>query len=197
MASATMSDPAVVGRWTPLFNFPNIVVHATLLPTGKVLHWGRRADPTRPASEPGQMDEHSTKSFLWTPAAGDPVNGKLGESDPIDDRDQPTYFNQDNRSKIEPVNLFCSAHCLLPSGNLLVVGGHWVDGVGVEQASIFDYQASKWIPQTLMNRRRWYPSAITLPDGRALCLSGSDNPQFNANINNVPQIFPLESPAST
>ncbi|KAF7513644.1 hypothetical protein GJ744_007695 [Endocarpon pusillum] len=191
-----MPDPAVEGRWTPLFDFPNVVVHATLLPNGKVLHWGRRVDPTRNSNDPGQMDEHFTKSFLWTPAAGDPVNGNFGKSEPIDDKNQPTYFNPKTK-QIETVNLFCSAHCLLPSGNLLVVGGHVVDGVGVEQASIFDYQANKWIPQTLMNRGRWYPSALALPDGRALCLSGSDNPTFNANNNNIPQIFPIESPTST
>ena len=48
-----------------------------------------------------------------------------------------------------------------------------------------------------MNRGRWYPSALTLPDGRVLCLSGSDGKaagnKFEPN-NNIPQIY-TETPS--
>jgi hypothetical protein len=183
----------VIGRWTDLFDFPNVVVHASLLPNGKVLHWGRRNNPKNDPSDPkvALLDENFTKSFLWIPSPGDPVNRKLGKSEPIPVENQPLY-NPTGKAN-QTVNLFCSGHCFLPSGNLLVVGGHVKDGVGVEQASIFDYQANKWIPQTKMNRGRWYPSALTLPDGRALCLSGSDNTAFNPNNNNIPQLYVTET----
>jgi galactose oxidase len=180
------------GRWTDVFNFPNVVVHASLLPNGKVLHWGRRKDPTKTPSD-ADLNENFTVSYLWTPAVypEQPVKGILGKSDRIKDEKQPLY--NPTGKKDETVNVFCSGHCFLPSGNLLVVGGHIEDGVGVEQASIFDYQANKWIPQPKMNRGRWYPSALTLPDGRVLCLSGSDGKavgnKFEPNNNNIPQIY--------
>ena len=192
-----MGKPEVEGRWTDLFTLPNVPVHATLLPNGKVLHWGRRKNPKLDpdSSDPNiaSLDEHFTVSFLWTPAEGQPVSGKLGTSEPIKDQNRPTYFNSRDQLH-EDVSLFCSGHCMLPSGNLLVAGGHWTDGSGVEQASIFDYQNSKWIPQPRMNNARWYPSVLTLPDGRALCLSGSD---IAYHPTNIPQIFPMETSTST
>ncbi|KAI9694904.1 MAG: hypothetical protein M1822_000520 [Bathelium mastoideum] len=196
-----MGNEAVEGLWTELFSLDNVPVHASLLPNGKVLYWGRRKDPKLDPNNPdpkiASLDEHSTLSYLWTPAEGQPdKNGKLGTSEQIEKWNQPTYFNPRDEAH-ENANLFCSGHCLLPSGNLLVAGGHWSDGFGVEQASIFDYQNKKWIPQPLMNNARWYPSVLTLPDGRALCLSGSDNATMNPNINNIPQIFPLEASTST
>lgn len=58
---------------------------------------GRWADPTGDLkskdSKLSAMDEHLTKSFVWTPAPGDPVGGKLGKSEQITDASQPTYFD--------------------------------------------------------------------------------------------------------
>ena len=194
MPTADMGDPRIEGRWTELFNLFNVPVHATLMPNGKVLHWGRRSNPyLDPSKNQKTLDEHFTISFLWTPAEGQPVSPKLGTSELIEDKNRPTYLNpRDNLH--ENVNLFCSGHSLLPNGNLLVAGGHWVDGAGVEQASIFDYQSNKWVPQPLMNQARWYPSVLTLPGGRALCLSGSNNDYHPVN---VPQILSLETTTST
>jgi hypothetical protein len=88
------------------------------------------------------------------------------------------------------VNLFCSGHTFCHDGKLLVVGGHWQDGMGIDQACLFDHSVGKfgsWIPQTPMGRGRWYPSTVPLPDGGILVVSGSawdgGNPEPN------PQIF--------
>lgn len=40
MTEMAVGKPENVGRETHLFSFPDVVVHATLLPNGKVLHWG-------------------------------------------------------------------------------------------------------------------------------------------------------------
>jgi galactose oxidase len=163
----------VQGNWTDNIVLSTVAVHASLLPTGKVLYWGRRAKPKSPLLIDHNLDEHFTAAFLWDP--------KTRTNEPILPANQPFSIRK------ERVNLFCSGHCFLPDGTLLVVGGHLKDGVGVNQACIYDPKTNKFIPQTLMNGGRWYPSALTLPDGRVLVISGSDNESFVAN--NIPQIW--------
>ena len=51
--------PAAAGEWSELFAFPTLPIHATLLPTGKVLFWDRHDFPTG--------DGHPR---LWDPATG-------------------------------------------------------------------------------------------------------------------------------
>jgi hypothetical protein len=70
-------------------------------------------------------------------------------------------------------NLFCSGHEFLPDGRLLVTGGHLADSRGLNQATIYDPSANTWTPTSAMNNGRWYPTAIALPSGSVLTLSGS------------------------
>ena len=39
------AKPEVYGKWGDLIQLPNVPVHVSLLPTGKVLYWGRRGFP--------------------------------------------------------------------------------------------------------------------------------------------------------
>src|SRR5204863_5531727 len=39
LSSATGQDPAIIGQFSPVTTWPNVAVHANLLPTGKVLWW--------------------------------------------------------------------------------------------------------------------------------------------------------------
>ena len=158
-----------VGRWSDLINLSNVPVHASLLRTGKVLYWGRRRDPK--STDGASLDEHFTKSFVYDPATR--------TSKPT--ANEPTGLDKN------PLNLFCAGHTFLPNGNLLVVGGHIKDGQGVNQACVYDAASSTFTPKALMNKGRWYPSALTLPDGRIIVMSGSD---FDFRPNNIPQIWP-------
>jgi Dyp-type peroxidase family len=53
--------PERIGRWDPIIQLPNVPVHTHLLPSGKVLFWGRRVDQN------GSMDQHSCTPFLLDP----------------------------------------------------------------------------------------------------------------------------------
>ena len=204
------------GRWTNVFTpeFNGVVVHASLLPNGKVLYWGRRQNPK--AQPPASLDQHFTAAFVWNPPTWVPPlwnssAKKFGESTSTPISGQSTPANKGRAwdpvtmalkpAPVPPsgplgmdgqtVNLFCSGHCFLPDGNLLVVGGHIQDNWGLRQTCIYNHEANEFRPQTEMNNGRWYPSALPLPDGRVLAISGSyhDKGRNQDIVNDVPQIW--------
>jgi galactose oxidase len=204
--------------------FNGVVVHASLLPNGKVLYWGRRRNPK--ADPPETLDQKFTDAFLWDPPpwvapTWDAVNKKLGDSKstPISGVGKPANKGRGwdfSKKALKPVpdpplgplnldgqktvNLFCSGHCFLPDGNLLVTGGHIEDSLGLNQACVYDYQANEFRSQAEMNNGRWYPSALPLPDGRVLVVSGSygfkDNQTGKKTVinNHIPQIWSPDDP---
>jgi galactose oxidase len=151
-------DLKKVGRWDPVFSLPNVAIHTNLLPNGKVLFWGRRDTPKN------SLDVHACTPLIW-----DPITGRTTTT--------PRPRNGDGRT----INLFCSGHSFLPDGRLLVAGGHLLDGLGLEEATIYDYRNNSWTPLPVMNTGRWYPTALTLEDGTVLVLAGDvvlDVPQI-------------------
>jgi hypothetical protein len=132
------------GQWSPAFDTQNVMIHATLLPSGKVLFWGRR--------EAGEkLHPHNCTPRIWDPASGAIVKVP-----------QPGY------------NMFCSGHTLLADGRVFVAGGHFADGQGVPNASIYDPGLNAWQHQPPMAGGRWYPTVITLSDGSVLVAFGSN-----------------------
>jgi galactose oxidase len=148
----TIEASAVRGQWGSVFPLRNVPVHTSVLPNGRVLIWGRRDKPSQ------SQDVHQCTPFVWDPVSGEMTNTP-----------QPKLANGTK------VNLFCSSHAFLPDGRLLVVGGHKADGDGLDQASLYDWATNTWTPTARMGqkRRRWYPTAMTLPSGDVLVLSGS------------------------
>lgn len=138
----------------------------TVLPDGRVLIWGRRDAPDQ------SLDEHACTPFLW---------------DPQDSQTIPTPQPRDLAGNT--VNLICSGHAYLPDGRLLVVGGHFRDGQGLDQASVCDPVGNTWTAAAAMNDGRWYPTALSLPDGRILVLSGSYGVGDLQLNNTVPQVW--------
>jgi galactose oxidase len=198
--SAQALAPDKAGQWGNTFNLLNVPVHASLLPTGKVLYWGRRWNfdpndtmPTAMTISRLDMNQRTTKTFLWTPPKVDATSDLTGRSAPT--ATQPkTLANQD-------VSLFCSGHAFQPDGTLLVVGGHLLDSHGVNQACIYDAFKDTWTAKPIMNNGRWYPSALTLPDGGVLSISGSfsapDAIAGQVTTNFVPQIWRNETWVNT
>ncbi len=44
VANMIPNDPAQIGQWSAVFTWPNVALHAALLPTGKVLSWSDHSD---------------------------------------------------------------------------------------------------------------------------------------------------------
>jgi hypothetical protein len=92
------------------------------------------------------------------------------------------------RSGLAATNLFCSGHVHLADGRLLFAGGHVSSRPGDPATAgwlhLFDPQAQgpqgpgegwRRVPSPL-RQERWYPTLVTLPDGRVLIASGSTAP---------------------
>ena len=130
--AVTGGTPAESGEWSAPFAWPIVAIHASLLPSGKVLAWDRSIP------------------YLWDPATGS--------------------FT----SVSSPARLFCSGHAFLPSGKLLVAGGHISDYHGIPDITIFSPTAESWTQSAPMRRGRWYPTSTTLSSGDVVILAGSD-----------------------
>ncbi|KAK3322855.1 hypothetical protein B0H66DRAFT_620679, partial [Apodospora peruviana] len=148
------------GSWSATIEFNNVPVHVSLLPNGKLLYWGRRKNPKADTND-NNLNEKETKAF---PKSGDISTAGRSEATKNDP------LAMDNKTT---VNLFCGGHCFLPDGKLLIVGGHVRDGQGIDQACLYDFEANTFRPLTKMVEGRWYPSALPLPDGRVLVMSGA------------------------
>jgi galactose oxidase len=178
-AAAATPNATQVGQWSPVIDLANVPIHTHLLPTGKILFWGRR-DPAG-QTDFDSLNQHETRAFLW-----DPSN--------LHNPARPTS-NQPTDSQGKEINLFCSGHTFLEDGRLLVTGGHLFDSQGLNSSTFYDPANDKWSPGPVMNNGRWYPTAVTLPDGKAFVSSGSFptgplQPPVNQNaINPVPQIL--------
>lgn len=71
----------------------------------------------------------------------------------------------------------CAGHSFLPDGRLLVTGGTlgFNPTRGLTLAYLFDPYTEQWIQVENTANGRWYPTNITLPDGRVVTMSGLNN----------------------
>lgn len=70
-------------------------------------------------------------------------------------------------------DLFCSHHCILSDGKLLVNGGASSPGNGIKVTYLFDPNTEAWTKVSDMNHARWYPTTLALPaDEGAITFSG-------------------------
>ncbi len=181
------NTPSATGQWTavsPLHNSVDNVpvghtsnslslVHLSVLPSKKLLFWGRDKLPTSSGPD-GSMDDvqGASDAFLW-------------DMTKQDDLSTPNVDERLTLIRNTTTNLFCAGHSFLPNGNLFVAGGDSIpvdnngaqrfdlDGHGVPQTNIFDWKQEKWIAGPTMRQPRWYPSLLTMSDGQSLIMSGS------------------------
>jgi Domain of unknown function (DUF1929)./FG-GAP repeat. len=157
------NDPKRDGKWDLLtFHSGVLAVHAALLPKGKVLFFaGSGSSATRFASPDfGSMAKKIFTSVVWDPTAVPPNNFTHPQ----------TIFGADHR----PFDFFCGGDCFLPDGRLLSAGGTLAYNPfrGRKDATVFDPQLEQWSFIASMAHGRWYPTLITLGDGRILAASG-------------------------
>ncbi|MEO7987790.1 MAG: galactose oxidase-like domain-containing protein, partial [Gemmatimonadales bacterium] len=155
---AGLSPEATTGKWGPVVPWDIVPLHLHLLPTGKLLGWGKFEDGTN------NMVMGSPR--LWDPAAGTPAATAIRV--PAD------------------TMLFCAGHSLMADGKLMVSGGHKLDDRGLDVTNIFDPATETWshgLPK--MAKGRWYPTVTELGDGRMVTVAGKDTSKSTVLIPEV------------
>jgi Domain of unknown function (DUF1929)./Glyoxal oxidase N-terminus. len=157
------ADPQRDGKWE-LLGFPSgvLAVHAALLPTGKVLFFAGSGSSATRFNSPdfGNMAQGIFTSVVWDPQAAAPNNVVH----------PPTIFDAHHR----PFDFFCGGDTMLPDGRLLSAGGTlgYNPFIGRADATVFDPKTEQWSFVAKMTHGRWYPSLISLGDGRVLAATG-------------------------
>ncbi len=143
--------PSYYGKWETLPDSAVNVVHAGILRTGKALMYAGTAEVADPK-----------ESAVWDPE-------KQGQPDAFDTQEA-------GQSGTYTDDLFCSHHSFLPDGKLLVNGGaHPGHAHGIKATYIFDPDTKTWTKKSDMAFARWYPTTLTLPDGKVITFSGYDD----------------------
>ncbi|HNO78139.1 MAG TPA: DUF1929 domain-containing protein [Phycisphaerae bacterium] len=161
LSQVNAQDPSQDGQWTDPFPLPLIAIHAAMLPSGKVLLF---------SAEHGVPGIHG---WLLNPSSI-PTQGVAVDPDAIGltNVPPPAGWNPD-----------CAGHSFLPDGRLLVAGGtlSFNPLLGTRRAYIFDTWGEQWVRVADMASGRWYPTNITLPDGRVVTMSGVNDSDGSIN----------------
>jgi YVTN family beta-propeller protein len=148
--------PNVLGAWSPVAPWPLIPVHMVLMPDGRVLSFGTKADGTQ------------TASFIYD--VWDPAGGHSGGHSTLDNT--------------TGTDLFCSSTLVLPQGGKVFIAGgdNWTGtgttNTGNNNSNLFDYNSNSLTRQNNMNRARWYSSSTVLLNGEVYTQGGSGGTDF-------------------
>src|SRR6201997_832457 len=153
---SAMGQTNLQGQWSTLSNsMPINPVHVALLSNGKLLvvAGSGNCPPSQsgcPSGPPYSSSNGSGALLL------DPVSGQT--------------ISQFSLSW----DMFCNGMVLLDDGRPFVVGGtiQYDPFFGQPQAATFDPQANTFSNTPNMAHGRWYPTILTLGDGRVMAFSG-------------------------
>jgi hypothetical protein len=167
-AAAAAGPPEDVGRWSAPFSIPVMAIHASVLPTGKVLWFSYPKNPN-PNKNGGDYNAANTsQAWLWDPATGQ------------NKRVDPPLWRDPADGQMKPANIWCGGQAFTADGRLVVVGGNLqysppADSFkGLNKVYTFNPFNETWTEQPDMRHGRWYPTIVRLPDGRMPILSGWD-----------------------
>lgn len=149
------TDAYLKGTFGAVASWPLIPIHVVLLPDGRVMSYGTDAKGV----QTGQFNYD-----IWDPSQGTGTASHLM---------LPNTTGTD---------LFCNAQIIVPSsGAVLLTGGdRTIKGVrnySADDVNFFDYRynAMYAAPQR-MSALRWYPTVVTLANGKVLVLGGRSDP---------------------
>jgi Domain of unknown function (DUF1929)/Concanavalin A-like lectin/glucanases superfamily len=181
-------DPAEKGKWEKLkFGSEVLAVHAALLPTGKVLFSAGSGNSTaRFDDKPnfGNEARRNWTSVVWDPTISPPADIPAATGG-VDTGQDPQFFHpattRDAQGNV--LDMFCGGETPLPDGRVMSNGGTlaYDPFAGRPDVLAFDPKTEQWVALASMAHGRWYPTVITLGDGRVLAAAGLDETGHGTN----------------
>jgi hypothetical protein len=185
-------DPALVGQWSAVQNWPIVAVHAHLLPTGDVLAWSDYTDNGGAQVWRPSDNTFTAASFaaanLFCSAHTFLPDGRLlvagGITGSVDDLglQQSEIFDPDlgtwTQAGTMSMGRYYPATTRLPDGRVLVQGGTTAcNSCIADTPEIFDPVTKVWTPMAPSARKtfKYYPHMYVLPDGRVLVAAQDDH----------------------
>ena len=148
---SSIASAITAGSWSSSSNSVDVAIHAALLGNGKVFYLAGSGFHRDQVSGP-------YKHAIWDPATNTHTQSPLGE------------------------DLFCCGMATLPSGNILLAGGTLQydnqneEGKfkGLKSAYEVNFTSGSVGNKTQMKHGRWYPTCVTLSDGKVFVVQGWD-----------------------
>jgi galactose oxidase-like protein/glyoxal oxidase-like protein/Big-like domain-containing protein/PKD domain-containing protein len=165
-----LAQSHVTGKWTTLpYLMPINPIRVGLLHTN-TNNIGKVLVVAGSENDPNKHLQGSSKAAVWDVSATNPLFTILDLS----------------------WDVFCNGGTFLADGRCIVVGGtvEYDPFYGDPRMTVFDPVTAKFNQLHSMAHGRWYATAITLGDGRALAFSGLDE---NGNTNSTIEIYRVAS----
>ena len=142
VSAPSMAQDHVDGSWGPVISWPFVPVSAANLPDGRILTWASNERYRFPSGRP-----EFTFTGIWDPS------------------------NNSHTEIAHPAHdMFCAHQVMMEDGRVFVSGGRRRDVTDL--TSVFDLATEQWVPLAPMNRPRWYPTNVAMPDGSVFTAIG-------------------------
>ncbi|HEX3355033.1 MAG TPA: IPT/TIG domain-containing protein [Terriglobales bacterium] len=168
-----LGQSQTIGKWTTMSNTTPInPIHAALMKNGKILivAGSGNCPPSQSGCPlgPPYGPSNNSGAEIYDPVAG--------------------TFTQLTVSW----DMFCNDMISLPDGRMFINGGsiQYDPFYGSPQSAIFDPSTNTFTNVQNMAHGRWYPTLVTLGDGRIMTFSGTDE---NGNTNTTVEIYTVGS----
>ncbi len=151
------------GKWSNKFTWGTsdsnklVATHAANLPDGRVVSWSSW-HPLTFGINAGQRYDYS-EGFVFNPKTN-------------------SFTEADNSGGGQPNqnlghDMFCAGLSMAPDGRVVGVGGG--TNASLRKVSFFNFRSSLWEKGPDISRDRWYPTSVTLSDGRTFTTLGDDS----------------------
>lgn len=176
IASPLVGSKEEMGEWETIPMSPPESwmqsVHTVLLPNGKVLS-------VNGSSFRNTLTKNDKGEYVFIEGVG------AGDYDSINNASlfdpQTKQFERipspPAMQYAESNDLFCAGHLQLDDGNVLFISGtgrYYPGGrfTGSRQANIYNWKTGEWSPAGQLKDGRWYPTLVSLADGKIVIFSG-------------------------